>query len=153
MHDKALRCFSVLLYFAAAAGIIWLILRFVLPWTAPFLLALALAAAMEPAVRFMGSRGIKRSFASGVLSVAVLMLALWGLFALGSGAAAETAEIAKQMPELMGRAGKSIESLEKRLLSYVSSVPDPVQNYMKTAMDAVTLQLDDFLKLYEKYKA
>ena len=136
MQDRAFKCISVLVYLAAAAGILWLTLNFILPWAAPFLVALALAAAMEPAVRFMCSRGIKRSFAAGILSIAMLALALWGLFALGSYAVSETAEIARQMPELMGRAGKGMEDLERSILSYVSSVPASVQDYMKTAVDA-----------------
>ena len=41
MQQRALRCFSFLLYMGVAVGAVWLSVRFLLPWGAPFLLAFA----------------------------------------------------------------------------------------------------------------
>lgn len=137
MQEKAMKCFTLLIYIGAAVGGIWLSIRFILPWAAPFLLAMALASLMEPAVRAMSRRGIKRSFAAGVMTLGLLAFAGWIIFALTSKGISAATDFAKQVPELMDRAGKSMEGLENRLLIFVSSVPESVQSYMKTAMDAV----------------
>ena len=43
MQQRAAKCFTLLLYGGAAVGGIWLAVRFLLPWAAPFLVAFALA--------------------------------------------------------------------------------------------------------------
>ena len=47
MQERALRCLTALIYGAAALGAAWLTLRFLLPWSAPFLLSALLAALLE----------------------------------------------------------------------------------------------------------
>ena len=47
MQQKAVRWLNALIYAAAVVGGFWLALRFVLPRTAPFILAFAVAAVLE----------------------------------------------------------------------------------------------------------
>lgn len=137
MQQRLVRCFSALLYSAAAVGAIWLTVRFLLPWAAPFLLAYALAAALEPLVRRMHRHGWKRGAASGLLTLALLALLLWAVFALSSWAVSAVTDFTKLVPELMKSLSHTLERLEDRAMAYISAAPDGVSQYMETAMEAL----------------
>ena len=111
------RCLLALLYAAAAVGAIWLTARFLLPWAAPFLVALSFAALMEPAVRFLVRHGWRRGLAALLLTLTMLALAVWGLVALATWALGAATDFARQAPELMRRAGESLERLEESALA------------------------------------
>ena len=137
MRQGAAKCFSVLLYSAAAVGGIWLGVRFLLPWAAPFILAFALAALLEPAVRVLVRRGVRRSAAAGFLSLALLALAVWGLVSLGSWGVSAATEFAGRAPSLMKGLGEALERLESRALAYIAAAPEGLSTYMEGAMEAV----------------
>ena len=82
MQEKLAAYFAVLLYSAGAVGLIWLGVRFLLPWAAPFILAWLLAAALEAPVGFLQRRGWRRSAASGLCTLTFLGLLLWAMAAL-----------------------------------------------------------------------
>ena len=54
--DRHARFLLGLLYAGLGVGALWLCMRFLLPWLAPFLIALALAALLEPGVRLLSQR-------------------------------------------------------------------------------------------------
>lgn len=137
MQQRLIRCFSALLYSAAAVGAIWLIVRFLLPWTAPFLLAYALAAALEPLVRWMQRHGWKRAAASGLLTLALLALLFWAVFALSAWAISAVTDFTKLVPELMRSLSRTLEHMEERAMAYVAAAPDGVSQYMETAMESL----------------
>lgn len=128
---------SFLLRAAAAAVGIWLCVKFILPWTAPFIVAFALAAIMEPAVKAMSRKGFKRSFAAGVLTIGVLGILMWLLFICASKGVSAASDFAKRTPEIMRAVGQNIKSLEDKLLTFFSASPDSVEQYMKSVMDAL----------------
>ena len=68
MQQKAAKWLQALIYSAAAVGGVWLAVRFLLPWTAPFLLAFSAAALFEPVVRALMRHGWRRGAAAGVLT-------------------------------------------------------------------------------------
>ena len=82
MQEKLAAYFAILLYSAGAVGLIWLAVRFLLPWAAPFILAWLIAAALEAPVRFLMRRGWRRAAASGLCTVLALGLVIWALAAL-----------------------------------------------------------------------
>ncbi len=137
LGEKREKYLSLLLRGAAVAAGIWLCIKFILPWTAPFILAFALAAIMEPAVKAMSRKGIKRSFASGVLTIGVLGLILWLLFAAVSKGVSTATDFAKKAPELMKAVSENIKFLEEKILSFFASSPDSVEQYMKSVMEAL----------------
>ena len=137
LGEKREKYLAVILRLVAGAAVIWLCVRFVLPWTAPFILAFALAALMEPAVRAMSRKGIKRSFAAGVLTMGVLGLILWLLFTVVSKGVSTATEFAKKAPELMKAVSDNLMYLEEKILALFSSSSESVEQYMKTAMDAI----------------
>ena len=137
MQQRAAKCFTLLLYGGAAVGGIWLAVRFLLPWAAPFLVAFALAAVFEPAVGAMVRHGWRRSIASGTLSLAALGAVTFGLVQLTSRGMAAVTRFAKQAPQLMSGVGQGLERLKHSAQSYILSAPEPVSGYLETALEAM----------------
>lgn len=137
MQQRAIRCFSLLLYSAAAVGGIWIAVRFLLPWTAPFLVAFGMAALLEPPVSAMVRGGWRRSIAAGVLTLALLALLIWGVTALAAKGVSAATDFAGRAPELMAALGQALESMERRTLDYIASAPDGVAEYLEMALDSV----------------
>lgn len=73
MPERLAKYLWAALCWALVIAALWLALRFLLPWLAPFLVALGAAALMEPAVRAMVRHGWRRSVAAGLLTLAVLI--------------------------------------------------------------------------------
>lgn len=83
MREEALRRFLLFtLSAAASAGIFYLSFRFLLPWSLPFLLALLIAALLEPIVLHLQRRlRFRRGFSALLLTLTLLFL-LGGLLSL-----------------------------------------------------------------------
>lgn len=137
MQQRALRCLSLLLYMGVAVGAVWLSVRFLLPWGAPFLLALALAALLEHPVRALVRRGWRRGAASALLSVAALSAVLMGLFRLGSRCLSALTELARRSPELVSGMAQGIGRLEGRLLAWIDSAPPEMAEVLRSALDGL----------------
>ena len=137
MQQRAARWLAALVYCAALVGGAWLAVRFVLPWTAPFLLAFAVAAVLEFPVRALVRRGWKRSLASAVLTLTVLgllayltvKLTVWGISAVNG--------FAREVPGLMEALTENLERLESRAFAYASAAPDGVGQYLETAIKSM----------------
>ena len=141
MQHRALRCLSLLLYMGAGVGAVWLCVRFVLPWGAPFLLSLLLAALLEPAVRALVHRGWKRSAASALLSGTALFLVLMGMFRLGARCLSAVAELARRTPELVHGMAAGVGRLEEGLLAWIDAAPPEVAEFMRTALESLAQTL------------
>ena len=137
MQQRVIKCFSILLYAVAALGSIWLAVRFLLPWAAPFLVAFALAALLEAPVRAMVRHGWKRSIASGILALTLLALTVWAVVALAAKGVGAATDFAKRVPSLMSTLGETLEGFEEGALAYIAAAPEGVSEYLETAMDAV----------------
>lgn len=61
-----------LVYIAAAIAAAWLFVRCLLPWTAPLIVAFAMAALMEAPVKLLMRYRWKRGAAAAVITLAVL---------------------------------------------------------------------------------
>ena len=115
---------NVLCFSAAGAGV-YLFLRYLFRWLLPFLLAFAAAAAIEPAIRFMGRRlQIKRGFSAAVLTL-FLLFVLGGLLSLLLSALfAEATSFLMQAPALLDTLSAQTERLLTRLRTYGALCPD-----------------------------
>ena len=136
MSQRALQCFTVLLYGAAAAAAVYLTVRFLLPWTAPLLLALGFAALAEPAVAALNRRGLSRGAAAGLVTLLALSLLLAGLFLLASRGVAALTGLLSALPGQTDALIRALAGLEERLLALVSRAAGG-STYLKTALDAV----------------
>ena len=144
MYDKAGKCFSVLVFGAAVAGGIWLAVKFLLPWAAPFIFAGTAASLLEPAVKKLVKHRWKRAAASGLLTLGVIAVLAFLIFILSSNLISAAAEFVKKSPEFMRSAGECFKMLENRLLKAVSMLPEPVEEYIKAALSAITETFSGF---------
>ena len=134
---KAEKLFSMLISTAAIVGALWLFVRFLFPWTAPLLLAFAVAAAMELPVRFLTRHRFSRSAAAGVMTLTVLGLLICTAIALTGKAVTFAASFATQVPELVKGLGAILDRVQSRIDLYVASAPEAVGEYLRTATDSV----------------
>ena len=84
MPERLAKYLWAALCWALVIAALWLALRFLLPWLAPFLVALGAAALMEPAVGTLARHGWRRSVAAGLVTLAVLAAAVGAVYALAS---------------------------------------------------------------------
>ena len=84
MRRQARFCLELLCCAGAVLGGAWLLLRFVLPGLAPFLLAGLLALLTEPAVRALTRLRLRRTAAAAVVTLALLALLLFLSARLGN---------------------------------------------------------------------
>lgn len=142
MQQRALRCFSLLLYACVIVGAVWLTVRFFLPWAAPFLVAFTLAAVMEPAVRYLHRHGWRRGMAAALLTLTLLGLLLWGLWTLAAKGLAAVTDFARGAPELVAAIMGQLEALENRALAAVESAPEGISSFLEMALASVNATLN-----------
>lgn len=138
MQQKTARWLQAVACFAGAVGGVWLTVRFILPWMAPFILAFSASALLERPVKWLIKHGWRRSAASGVLTLALLgalayltvMLTLYGVEAV--------TRFAGEVPALVQSLGAAVDTLEAAALGYAASAPEGVAEYIKAALDAVS---------------
>ena len=136
MEKRALRCLELL----ACAGVVlgggWLLLRFVLPGLAPFLLAWLLAALTEPAVRALTRLRLRRTAAAGLVTLALLALLLFLAARLLSAGAAALQELTAMLPELAASLQTRVDAAERWLLAMAENDPGG-ELALKAALDAL----------------
>ena len=137
MQQKLIKYIGVLAYAAGTVGAIWLGLRYLLPWAAPFILAYAVAALLEIPMGFMLRHGWRRSPAAALMTLAVLGLLSWGVAQLSIWAINSVTDFARHTPELMLKVGDSLGSLQDKIFGYVQAAPEGVAEYLETATDAL----------------
>lgn len=145
---------TFLLYTAsalAAAGVFYLGVHYVLWWVLPFLIALAAAAMMEPAVRYLNTRlRWRRSFAALLLTL-FLLFVLGGLCSLlGSTLLSEAAGFLEAAPRLLARAPEALARLEQRLERYCAACPPWLQRYLERAFARSVTEAESLLTILER---
>lgn len=140
-----------ILNFIVFIVLMWLMLRFALPWLSPLIIAYFLAALMEKPVQFLLRLGWKRKYASAVLSVCVLGLCGWGFAALIIKGISALTELSASLPELMQSIMSFISDAQGRLDEYVSTSPDGVSDYLDTAINALTQSLYEIPALVSQF--
>lgn len=137
MQGKYLQRLSVLVGIAAAVGGIWLLLRFLLPWAAPFLLAFALAALMEAPVRYLVRHKWKRPAAAGLVTLGFIALLLWSAVKLTAYLANAASVLAGKLPMLMETMADSLERLEQHFSRLAATAPDGLGDYVQLSIEAM----------------
>lgn len=131
------RWLKLLLSVGAALGCLWLTLRFLLPWCAPFLLGFGLAALIEPLVRALVRRGWPRGAASGLVDLLLLILLLRGLGALLGRGLEAVSDFARLAPSLMAGLAHSLGGLEESVLAMIDQAPAELESALRHGLDAV----------------
>ncbi len=128
---------------AALAAALWFAARFVLPLLAPFLGALALAAAMEGAVKLLMRRGLPRRAASAVMTLFALGLSA-ALPALVIGRLGELlSSFASLVPSLAAALGEKLTALEELAARSLASLPEGFPSSLRTALHAAEASLGE----------
>lgn len=136
MEDQRLK--SLLLRAAAAAmaaALGYAALRWLLVWLLPFLIAAAAAAAMEPAVAALQRRpGLRRGFASLVVTLFALFL-LGGLLSLlGSVLSAEAGALLDRGGALLSAAPEALAAALRRARRYSAACPPWLREQAEAAI-------------------
>lgn len=137
MPERLAKYLWAALCWALVIAALWLALRFLLPWLAPFLVALGAAALMEPAVGALARHGWRRSVAAGLVTLAVLAAAVGAVYALASKGMDMLTDFARQVPELVASAEQALARLEARMLEYIAAAPQGVSGYLENALDSL----------------
>lgn len=137
MQEKLAGYFALLLYSAGAVGLIWLAVRFLLPWAAPFILAWALAAALEAPVGFLVRRRWRRGAASALCTAAALALLIWGVGALLWEGLGKLGDLARELPLLMEALDQKLQQLELAARSHLSDAPEGGAMFLEMAGGAL----------------
>lgn len=136
MRNWALRCLEALVCAGALVGGAWLALRFVLPGLAPFLLAYAMAALMEPAVRLLRRLHVSRTAAAALVTLGLLALLLFLSARLLTRGFAALNTLAAELPGLLSTWEQRLAALERWLLGLAREIPGGA-DYLELALDAL----------------
>ena len=133
-----------ILYAALAALAGFLLFRFILPWTLPFLLALLTARLVEPGVRLLIERlNLRRGFAATVCSLLVLALMLTAVgFAIQQLINGVTGFV-QQLPEMAGQMGHTFSRLESAVYRFIIAAPVETQAMFAAAVESVAALLEE----------
>ncbi len=136
MTDSRLRFLLGLAYMGAALAAAYLFVRYLLPWTAPFLIAFALAAMGERYVRRLVEAGWSRSLAAGMLTVTAAGVVGAVLFFAVSRCIVEVTGFSARLPAILEGMGAALSAAEERALALTDRVPEGVRGYLSMALDA-----------------
>ena len=137
MSEKLARAILLGLGLMLGAGVLFLAGRYLLPWTAPLLVAWLLAALLEPAVGFLTRRRWKRGAAAGLCTLTALGLLLWGLTALLSRAVSAATELSRALPNLVEAVSLWMGELQKLLEAHIQAAPEPAAAYLESALSSL----------------
>lgn len=132
MHSKRAAPATKVITAAACIGGAWLALRFLLPWTAPMLLAFASALILEPGVKAMSGR-IPRSAAAGILVLAFLAVFGFGAWLILSRAFRELGHLGERLPEIISAISTGIGRLETALGGFIRRLPPELRGALNSA--------------------
>ena len=139
--DRHARFLLGLLYAGLGVGALWLCMRFLLPWLAPFLIALALAALLEPGVRLLSQRlHLPRWGASALCAGLLSLLLLAGLGLLLWRLGYEAALLLGRLPTLLSGLPTLTRRLEGWLYRFQVALPVPFQEYAQQLMERLLEQ-------------
>lgn len=135
-ENKHLRRGLYCLYGAAVIILLWLLLRYALPWLLPFIVAIAIARLMEPVVRGLTEHyQFRRGVASAVCTI-IIFAALISLTALIIGRAViELTAFVNDLPRLLKSVTATVTVIGERINGYIKSAPPEIQDYMKNVIN------------------
>ena len=134
--NKHLRYALYALYACAACAILWLFIRYALPWLLPFILAFAISRLIEPAVSFLVQKARFRRTAAAGLCTLIVFSALVTLTALAVGRAViELTAFVRRLPALLQGVSDALNALGARVENFVSNAPVEIRNYLNGMID------------------
>lgn len=131
----------------AAAGLtglaLFLLGKALLPLVAPFLLSLAAAAVLEPAVRALERRGVRRSLSAGLMTAIALLLSAGLLGCCAMGGAHLLSAYAKRAPALLTALTQTADRMKRQLAALLDSAPQGLEEELVSAARGISQQLSE----------
>ena len=132
MQEKQRAFLARTAYWAVWTALLWLGVRYLLRWLLPFILALGLAALVEPVIAWCRRRmGLKRGFTAAVVTIAVTaaILALaavivWQLIR-------QAAELLTRLPTLLAGLPGMTAALRQRLDDFCAACPQGLRGWLE----------------------
>ena len=137
MQEKLAGYFALLLYAAGTVGLVWLCVRFILPWAAPFITAYLLAALLEKPVGYLSRHGWRRGAAAALCVLLTLAMLLWAAASLVLKGVGTVTEFMQSVPGLMSLIEQKLLELENRAMDYIGSAPEGTAAYLETAASSI----------------
>lgn len=149
MDQQQKRFLLRLAYGGSVAALVWIGVRYVLVWLLPFIIALALAAAAEPAIEFCRRKmRFRRSFTAAVLTL-VLLIFLSGLVAVILTALLRQAyDLLMALPEQLERLPAMVEDLRRRFDAFCANCPASVRRTLQQLTTQLSPQLSSLLQRF-----
>ena len=147
MHSAQKKEFLITFAYAASLlALAYLFFRYLFWWLLPFFLAIAAAAAMEPAVRFLQRRfHFQRGFSAAVLTLFLLFL-LGGLLSLLlSSLFSEAESFLTLAPRALGTLPEYTAQLTARLEAYCALCPEWLQTFFAGQLAELSVRLSEIL--------
>ncbi|MDO4811477.1 MAG: sporulation integral membrane protein YtvI [Eubacteriales bacterium] len=124
MHRRQLDFLVRLAYAFAIVALLWLSLRYFLLWLLPFLLAMGIAALLEPLIDAAQRRlHFKRSFIAAVLTLVLLGSVIALLAWLVSQLFLQASSFLEQLPSLLSRLPNATADLQRRMDDFCAACP------------------------------
>jgi len=117
---------------AVYLAVFWLFFRYLLSWTAPFLVALLLSTLLEPLICWCQQKlGFRRSFSSAVFTVLFLLLLSLLLIFLFSRLLTEAYGFLQQFPSLLDELSGAMDTLQQQALHLSRALPEQLQQFLR----------------------
>ena len=131
--------YNYLLYLAISALSLltaWIFIRYLLPWTMPFVLACGTAALIEGPINYLRSKfGIQRTFCS-VLCVMCWLVFIGGTAIFLAGRIlGEFGAFAQELPNMLAALPELLSDFEEDITSRMSSAPAEARNLVYSVVD------------------
>ncbi|MBQ6540823.1 MAG: sporulation integral membrane protein YtvI [Oscillospiraceae bacterium] len=115
-----------------------IIIKYVLPWTAPFILAFLAAMIIEPGVRTVSDRlRLRRWIVSGIMTVSLFALTAAICKAVILNVSRGVSDLLRELPETLDGISGSLGWLNSRIENYISSAPDGIREYLDGAAEHI----------------
>lgn len=136
------KAINILLYCALAAVTLlalWFLIRYLLPWLAPFILAFLTAGLLEPVVRFLCEKAHFPRIIASSLCALTFLLSIMGIIAFaGVKAFSEVSAFLDSLPDLMSVFGGLVSGVQGKVDSYILNAPEEMRSLLLGAIESVS---------------
>ena len=143
MYGGTKKALNLLLWATLATAGLYIALRWLLAWLAPFLIALVLARAIEPAVTYLCRQRWPRSLAAGICTIVLLSVTCTGLRFLIGGMIRELWRFTAQLPGLMEGIVAIVGRAERWIMTYIDQTGGGFGDYLRGVLDSLPTQLSN----------
>jgi len=141
-------------YFALIVAIAYLVIKYMLTWFMPFIIAFLMAAVLQPAVRFCHKKtGINRKVC-GIMAVLlfVIIMVLIAVFGV-SKLISELSDVAQSLPGIATQLSKALTSISASLSEILKDLPKNAGLNIDTSLENISAQILKISALPDKMGA